>query len=141
MSVGQAGDGRLALRTLGWLVAWGLLVWFAVALTIRVAGHVLLDPSNGLLVAGFFAAVLPLMVLVTFPVYWRLGLPSEHRPAAAAVMSIPGLLLDAVLVLNAAWLLPAMSIEAVVNFGAILLFGYAIVLLTGFVPGGEVRGE
>lgn len=28
-----------------------------------------------------------------------------------------------------------MSTGAVVNFGAILVFGYGIVLLTGFVPG------
>jgi hypothetical protein len=27
-----------------------------------------------------------------------------------------------------------MTTGAVINFGAILLFGYAIVLLTGFVP-------
>jgi hypothetical protein len=30
-----------------------------------------------------------------------------------------------------------MSTEAVVHFGAILLFGYAIVLVTGFVPLGR----
>lgn len=135
MSVDRDLGVRLPNRTLGWLVAWGLLVWFAVAVTVRLAGHVLLDPSNDLLVAGFFVAVLPLMALVTYPVYWWLGLPRPRRPAAAASMSIPGLVLDTLLVLNAEWLLPAMSTDAVVNLGAILLFGYAIVLLTGFVPG------
>lgn len=135
MSVDRDLGVRLPNRTLGWLVAWGLLVWFAVAVTVRLAGHVLLDPSNDLLVAGFFVAVLPLIALVTYPVYWWLGLPRPRRPAAAASMSIPGLVLDTLLVLNAEWLLPAMSTDAVVNLGAILLFGYAIVLLTGFVPG------
>lgn len=130
----MSGDrAQFARATLGWLVGWGLLVWFAVAVTIRLAGHVLLDPGNGLLVAGFFGAVMPLMALVTYPVYWRLSIPSPRRPAAAACMSVPGLLLDTVLVLNAEWIFPGMSLGAVVNFGALLLFGYAVVLLTGFV--------
>lgn len=52
-------------------------------------------------------------------------------------MSLPGMFLDVLLLLFAETIFPQLSGEAVVNFGAILLFGYAIVLATGFVPRGR----
>ena len=117
-----------------WLILWGLSVWFAVAILIRLAGHVLLSPTNTLLLTAFFLSVIPLMLSVTYPVYWWLGLSTDAQRSAAALMSIPGMFLDVLLVLFAETVFPAMATEAVVHFGAILLFGYAIVLLTGFVP-------
>jgi hypothetical protein len=117
-----------------WLLLWGLSVWVAVAVLVRLAGHVLLSPANTLLLTAFFLSVVPLMVSVTYPVYWWFGLSSEARRGAAALMSIPGMFLDVLLILFAGTVFPAMATEAVVHFGAILLFGYAIVLVTGFVP-------
>lgn len=116
------------------LVGWGLTVWAAVAISMRLVGHVLLTPANPTLLVLFFASVVPLMAMVTYPIYRWLEIPPVARPLAAAYMSIPGLLLDGALVLSAEVTLPAMDPPALVNFGAVLLFGYAIVLLTGFVP-------
>lgn len=130
--------GRTLKRTtVSRLLAWGLLVWGAVALLIRLVGHVLLSPSNPLLVMGFFAAVVPLMALVTYPIYRWFGIAPVDRGTAAALMSIPGMFLDVLLVVFADIVFPAMGPGAVINFGAILLFGYAIVLLSGFVPGSQ----
>lgn len=117
-----------------WLLGWGLLVWAAVAVSIRLVGNVLLDPSRPTVVFGFFVAVVPLMALVTYPVYWRLGIARSARPAAAALMSLPGLFLDVFLIGFASVAFPAMDHVAVVHFAAILLFGYGIVLATGFFP-------
>lgn len=126
---------RLDRRTGLQLVAWGLLVWAAVAVFLRLFGHVLLYPTRPLVVAGFFVAVVPLMAMVTYPVYRVLGLGAPSRPAAAVVLATPGMVLDVGLVLLAADLVfPTMTSETVVNLGAILLFGYAVVLLTGLVP-------
>lgn len=121
--------------TAGWLVLWGLLVWGVVAVSIRLVGHVLLSPTNPLLVVGFFGAVVPLMALVTYPIYRWSGIPHASRGSAAALMSLPGMFLDVLLVLFSEVAFPAMGQGAVINFGAILLFGYAVVLLSGFVPG------
>lgn len=122
-------------RTTGrWLIIWGLTVWLAVAVLIRLAGHVLLAPANPLVVTAFFISVVPLMGSVTYPVYWWLGLSPATRSRAAALMSLPGMFLDVILVLFAETVFPRMEPGAVINFGAILLFGYAIVLMTGFVP-------
>lgn len=122
-------DGRTTRR----LLLWGVTVWFAVAVLVRFAGHVLLDPSNPGVVLVFFVSVVPLMALVTYPIYWWFEIPFAARGGAAAVLSLPGMLLDVLLVLSAEAVFPDMTTGAVVNFGAILLFGYAVVLLTGFV--------
>jgi hypothetical protein len=81
------------------------------------------------------------MAAVTYPVYRRFGIPHASRGSAAALMSTPGLFLDVLLVLSAESAFPAMTQGAVVNFGALLLFGYAVVLLTGFVPVAGERSE
>lgn len=133
------GRGRRAgldRKTVSWLLLWGLAVWAAVAAFVRLAGHHLLDPAAPLVVFGFFVAVVPLMALVTYPVYRWFDLPHGVRPVAAGVMSLPGMFLDVGLVVGADRVFPAMAPAAVVNFGAVLLFGYAVVLLTGFVPRG-----
>lgn len=121
-------------KTAKLLVLWGVTVWFAVAVLIRLVGHIFLSPENPLLVFGFFLSVIPLMIAVTYPVYNRLDISVGSRATAAALMSIPGLFLDVLLVLYAEIIFPQMEIAAVINYAAILLFGYAIVLVTGFVP-------
>jgi hypothetical protein len=105
-----------------------------VAVAARLVGHVLLSPTTPWLVAAVFVSAIPLMAAVTYPVYRRFGIPHELRASAAALMSIPGLFLDVLLVVSAETVFPAMEQAAVVHFAALLLFGYAIVLLTGFVP-------
>lgn len=127
----------LAQKTAGSLVLWGLFVWFVVAVSMGLAGHILLSPTNPVLVAACFVAVVPLMAVVTYPVYRWFGIPGDARGSAAALMAVPGMFLDVLLVLFAGAVFPSMEQGAVVNFGAILLFGYAVVLLTGFVPGGR----
>jgi hypothetical protein len=125
-------DRRTALR----LVAWGLTVWLVVAVSMRLVGHRLLSPSTPLVLLGFFAAVVPLMAAVTYPVYRWLDVSPAARATAAALMSLPGMLLDVLLVLVADAAFPTLGTGAVANFGAVLLFGYAVVLATGFVPRG-----
>lgn len=134
MSVTAMETWGLPRVALGKLFMWGLGVWAAVTVFIRLTGHILLDPTNPLVVAGFFALVVPLMALVTYPIYHLFHVERIARPTAAVIMSIPGMFLDVGLVLNANQIFPAMSPAMVVNFGAILLFGYAVVLLTGFYP-------
>lgn len=130
----RSGVDGLDRPTADWLVLWGLTVWAGVFVAIRAVGHLLLSPSAPLRVAGFFIATLPLMAAVTYPVYCRFEIEGAARPAAAGLMSVPGLVLDAGLVLNASVTFPRLGPGAIRNFGAILLFGYAVVLLTGFVP-------
>jgi hypothetical protein len=141
MTTLSASERTIERRTAGTLAVWGLCVWLVVAVSARLVGHVLLSPTNPWLVAAVFGSAIPLMAIVTYPVYRWLEIPHALRGSAAALMSIPGMILDALLLVSAESVFPAMGQDAVINFGALLLFGYAIVLLTGFVPGGGVQSE
>lgn len=127
---------RLTLerRTAGSLALWGLCVWLVVAVAARLVGHVLLSPTTPWLVVAVFASAIPLMAAVTYPIYRWFAIPHALRGSAAALMSLPGMFLDVLLVLFAEHAFPAMGQPEVIHFAALLLFGYAIVLLTGFVP-------
>lgn len=131
----------LARRTAGLLVACGLAVWAAVTATVRLVGHRLLAPGSPAVVAALFVVTAPLMALVTYPVYRRSGVEPARRPPAAVAMSLPGTFLDVLLVAFARTALPDRSTGAVVNLGTILLFGYAVVLLTVVVRGSDGRGR
>jgi len=135
---GVSGSSLRAVppATARYLVGWGLTVWVAVYAFVRVASDVLLSPLTPLVLGGFFVAVVPLMAAVTYPVYRRFAIPHTARPTAAVLMSMPGMMLDVGLLLSAPLSLPGLSLPALVNFGAILLFGYTVVLLTGVVPRG-----
>jgi hypothetical protein len=131
----EATAGRtLERKTTGSLVLWGLTVWSVVAISTRLVGHVLLSPTNPGLVIAVFVSAVPLMAMATYPVYRWLGIPRDLRGSAAALTSLPGMFLDVLVVLFASTVFPSMDQSAVVTFGALLLFGYAVVLLTGFVP-------
>ena len=121
--------------------AWGLAVWVVVTASMRVAGHLLLDPTNPAVMVGFSVAVIPLMALVTFPVYVYRGTPLTQRPSAAIIMSVPGLFLDVFLVAFFEAVFTNMPPTTAKYYGAILIFGYMVVLLTGFVPVFRTEGE
>jgi hypothetical protein len=131
----------LERKTAGFLALWGLCVWLVVAVSARLVGHVLLSPTNPGLVAAVFVSAIPLMAIVTYPVYRWFGIPCALRGSAAALMSVSGMFLDVLLILFAESVFPSMGQGAVVNFGALLLFGYAVVLLTGFVPSGRASAS
>ena len=133
-TVDPSTPSTLTRRTARWLIIWGLVVWAVVAVSIRLVGHRLLSPQSPTVVAALFVATVPLMALVTYPIYHRFGIHALLRPRAAALMSLPGMFLDVLLVAFAGTALPNLSTGAAVDFGAILLFGYAVVILTGFLP-------
>lgn len=129
----EATRGRLEPGERRLLAGWGLAVWAVVAVSARLVGHLLLDPTLPVVLVGVFVATVPLMALVTYPIYrWR-GMAASERPRAAVLMSLPGLFLDTLLVAFAPTTLPAMEPAAVRLFGALLVFGYGIVLLTSLV--------
>jgi hypothetical protein len=140
MATVEATHDRFEQHERRLLLGWGLAVWAVVAVTARLVGHLVLDPALPLLAVGAFVAAVPLMTAVTYPVYrWR-GMAPAARPRAAVLMSLPGLLLDTLLVGFAGTTLPAMGPQSVQWFGALLVFGYGVVLLSSVWPVDEHLG-
>lgn len=110
---------------------WGFLLWLGVTVTVRLVGHFLL---NATLVLLIFAAAVPLIAAVAYPVYsWRKLKPSQ-RPLAAIYAVLPGMVLDVFVLLFFSQVFPNLPSTAVVTYAAWLFWGYSLGLLTGFVP-------
>lgn len=115
-------------------VLWGFLTWFVVTTAVRIAGQFFFNPESLSLLLLTFGVAVPLIALVTYPVYsWRKVKPSE-RPLAVMYMVLPGMLLDVFIILLFPYVFPNLSPTVVTPFSAWLLWGYTLALLTGFIP-------
>jgi hypothetical protein len=104
------------------LLLWGLGMWLAGTLVLRVAGQHLLRPGDAsrtvlLLVLSFPAAAWAARELCR-----RMDLPREEWPAAAAAIALPTLLLDPFTVLRFPAVFPNMAPQAAGPFGAWMLW-------------------
>ena len=112
---------------------WGFLVWLIATVIVRISGQHLLDPDQPVIVVFLFLGTVPLIAAVTIPIYdWR-QVSLHDRPTAAILMSLPGLLIDVVVLLAFPTIFPNLGDVAGI-FGAWLLWAYSLVLITGLLP-------
>lgn len=118
-------------------VAIGLAVWLLATLVMRAGGHLIfLDDEPAVLYALWLATVLAMFLLAQAIFRWR-KLRRAERFEAAALLALPGMLLDALAVEFYASVFPNMPLSAAGSFGAWLLLAYASVLLAAFWPRAE----
>lgn len=122
------------------LVGVGLGLWVVGTLTVRFAGQALFPSDDPGRVAFVFAATVPLLSMVAFAVYSLLDVPPERRLTAAALLVLPGMLLDAGALAAFERLFPDV-VPSAPAVGGVLLLAYAVVLLTGIVPLRYVQEE
>lgn len=109
----------------------GFGIWFVATLAIRVEGQFFFNPNSLETLLLTFALAVPLIATLTYPI--RRVAPSE-RPIAAVYMVLPGMLLDVFSVVFFPLVFPNLPPTAVQPFSAFLLWGYGLMLLTGFIP-------
>lgn len=111
----------------------GLICWTAATLAIRFVGQFILTANNEY--KTIFVALL-LAVPLVLPMLWlyrRENLPDEARLRAAVSFAVPGMLLDALTTLFFSSVFPNMSPAVGKDFGALMLWGYAVIILTGII--------
>lgn len=117
-------------------VAWGFVLWVTATIFLRFLGRVLLDPQSVVVVLTFVVTV-PLIAAATYTVYAHRSLTAAERPAAAACVVLPGILLDVFSLLAFGSVFPRLSstsASADAVFAAWILWAYGLILLTGFFP-------
>jgi hypothetical protein len=117
----------------GFFFGMSFLIWLTATMGLRLWGHTFFIPDSTLsMVSSFLFSVtfLPLLVYVIFR--WQKVLP-QQRLEAAVCLAIPGMLLDVVTTYFFTQAFPNVLPTADGAFGAWLLWGYAIVLLTGLI--------
>ena len=109
------------------------LIWLIATLVLRFWGQTFFIPeSNVSMVASFLFSLFFLPPLAYSLFHWQNVKPMQRRDAAIC-LAIPGMLLDVMATYFFPYFFPNMSNGANGAFGAWLLWGYAIVLMTGLL--------
>ncbi|WP_416839789.1 DUF5367 family protein [Haloferax sp. DFSO52] len=124
---------RLSTSETRVLLGIGLAIALIAGLVFRIVGHLVLDPSNPLVVAAIFVLAIPVMWGLAVGVFrWR-GLDVVERREGAVLLVVPGMLVDAVSTALFSVVYPNMNLGAAGLFGGLLLLSYATVLVAGFL--------
>lgn len=110
----------------------------------RLWGHKFFISENNLSMGGsFLSSLLCLPPLVYLLFHWQKVQPNRRRNAAIclAIPGMLGMLLDVVTIYFFAQIFPNVLPTADAAFGAWLLRGYALVLITGLVAGQKSKSQ
>lgn len=125
----------------GFFYCISFLIWLTATIVMRLWGHTFFIPNSTLsMVSSFLFSLtfLPLLVYVIFQ--WKKVPPHQHQEAVIC-LAIPGMLLDVVTTYFFAQVFPNILPSADGAFGAWLLWGYAIVLITGLITSRSHRSQ
>lgn len=117
------------------------LAWLIGTVIMRLWGHRFFIPENNLSMGSSFLFSLLFLPLLAYALFrWKKVQPHQRRDAAIC-LAIPGMLLDAVTTYFFTQVYPNVLPAADGAFGAWLLWGYALVLITGFITGQKSKSQ
>lgn len=118
-----------------YFTGWGLLLWAAATLIFRLAGHWFLVPESGLLLGAAYYGAVPVIALVTLPVYRLCRLDANTRLRAAVLIALPGIALDIFAMLLFSRIFPNLQAGSMGPFASWLFWAYGLILASGLVGG------
>lgn len=118
------------------LFLYGLGIWGAATLALRLAGERILHPGDWNGTLALFAFSFPLMAWLVRHLCRRAGLPPEQWPAGAVSVALPTLLLDPFSSAFFPIVFPNMAPEVAGVFG-----GWMLWCCAGALVGCTVRGK
>ncbi|WP_143416170.1 DUF5367 family protein [Geobacillus sp. E263] len=110
---------------------WGFLVWLGATLIFRLFGHFFFNPENALLLLLSYLLVVPLIFLLTYPLYKLKGLTKDERLKAAIFIVLPGMFIDTIVLVVFTDVFTNLPVESDRYFGSWLLWAYGLILITG----------
>ncbi len=117
----------------GFFLFMSFMIWLIATLIIRFWGEIFFIPDNNLsMLTNFLFSLFFLPPLAYSLFNWQNVEPFQRKDAAIC-LAIPGMLFDALSTYFFPWFFPNLPDGANGVFGAWLLWGYAIVLITGLL--------
>lgn len=113
---------------------WGFLVWLGATIIFRFFGHFFFNPENALLLLLSYLLVVPLIFLLTYPLYKLKGLKKDERLKAAMFIALPGMFIDTIVLVIFPEVFTNLPVESDRYFGSWLLWAYSLILITGLSP-------
>src|SRR5258706_12200119 len=117
------------------LFLYGLGIWIAATLALRLAGQRLFHPGNWKGTLLLFAVSFPLMAWLARRLCSRMRLPREQWLGGAVSLAMPTLLLDPFSSAFFPQVFPNMAPEVAGGFGGLMLWCCAGALFGGGIPG------
>lgn len=112
-------------------LAYGFTVWLLATLPFSFAGHHFFLIENKIIMASFYIGVIPLLYFIVTPVFKKFKLTQDERVLSVVLMSLPGIILDALCIKYHELIFPTLSMEASMALGSWILWVYAVVLSLG----------
>ena len=117
----------------------GFGVWLAATLVFRIAGHEFFKYEDLAVMIVIYIATVVGILAVAFGLFRWQNLTQQQQIPAAVLLALPGMFLDVVSIEFFEDIFPNMETMADGPFGAWLLWAYALVLLSAFIPNKSVE--
>lgn len=111
---------------------WGFLVWLSASAIFRLTGQFFFILNSPVLLIVSYILVIPLIIVLTLPIYRWKKLNSNQQLKAAILIALPGMLLDTIVLIFFPVIFTNLKPETDRIFGSWLLWAYSLILLSGF---------
>ncbi|GGB54079.1 DUF5367 domain-containing protein [Fictibacillus barbaricus] len=111
---------------------WGFLVWLSASAIFRLTGQFFFILTSPVLLIVSYILVIPLIIVLTLPIYRWKKLNSNQQLKAAIFIALPGMLLDTIVLIFFSDIFTNLKPETDRIFGSWLLWAYSLILLSGF---------
>ncbi|UUC47307.1 DUF5367 domain-containing protein [Flavobacterium cerinum] len=111
----------------------GFLVWLLATVLFRVAGQHFFIVDNVFVMVALYIILIPALGFIATMVFNKFKLDKLESIKSAAIMVLPGMLLDTLCVQFFGELFPNMPEAYSKTFASWLMFAYSIVLISGLL--------
>lgn len=111
----------------------GFSIWLGATLVFRMAGQHFFLVENPTVLAALYLSVAPTLMGVAHLFFKRARLTGSQPVFSAALMVLPGMLLDTFVILFFDKLMPNLPAHVDAEFGSWLMWSYSSVLFYGLV--------
>lgn len=112
---------------------WGFLIWLGASIIFRLTGQFFFTSDSPVLLIVSYILVIPLILVLTLPIYRWKKIDSYQQLKAAIFIALPGMLLDTFVLIFFSDIFVNLKPETDRLFGSWLLWAYSMILLSGFL--------
>ncbi|MFE3577535.1 DUF5367 domain-containing protein [Lysinibacillus sp. NPDC059133] len=120
-------------------LCWGFAIWLVASAVFRLMGNYFFILEEPLFMIAAYILAIPLVWIATIPIYSLKKIKGTERLQAAICIALPGMLIDAVVLLVFDNVFPNLSADLDRYFASWLLWAYSLILITGFIKAPFVR--
>ncbi|MFD2556084.1 DUF5367 domain-containing protein [Sphingobacterium tabacisoli] len=111
----------------------GFMIWLLATIAFRVAGQHFFIVENVSVIVGLYILLIPALGFISTFLFSKLKLDNLESIKSAAIMVLPGMLMDTLCIQFFEKVFPNMPEMYSKTFGAWLMFAYSIVLISGLL--------